>query len=86
MNAQFGKSWDGRPVGDSAELMPLDNSLNEDIHQSARLHVVVSRSRIKYGDKDPRLFSFATPKEVAKVYNRLFHPETGVVQKPERIV
>jgi len=54
LNAQFGKSWDGRPVGDFPELMPLDNSLNEDTHQSAWLHVVVSRSGIKYGDKDPR--------------------------------
>ena len=53
LNAQFGKAWDGRPVGDTAELMPLDNSLNEDIHQSAQMHVDISRSGIKYGDKDP---------------------------------
>jgi len=32
------------------------------------------------------LFSFASPKEVSKVYTRIFHPETGVVPRPERIV
>ena len=53
LSAQFGKAWDGRAVGDTDEQMPLDNSLNEDIHQSARMHVVISRSGIKYGDKDP---------------------------------
>ena len=50
------------------------------------MHVVISRSGIKYGDKDPRLFSFATPKEVARIYTHINHPVTGVVPKPERIV
>ena len=31
-------------------------------------------------------FSFATPKEVARVYTPIFHQEMGVVPKPERIV
>ena len=66
--------------------MPLDSSLNKDIHQSARLHVVMSRSGVEYGDKDPRLFSLATPKEVPRTYTRIFHAETGVVPKPDRIV
>ena len=50
------------------------------------MHVVISCSGIKYGDNDPRLFSFATPKEVAQIYTRINHPVTGVVPKPERIV
>ena len=76
----------GRPVGDSAEVMPLDHSLNEDLHESSRFHVVCSRSGLEYTCKDPRLFSFATPKEVSRVYRRIFHPKTGVSPLPERIV
>ena len=36
LNDAFGKRWWARPVGDSPELMPLDNSLNQDIHESVR--------------------------------------------------
>ena len=63
-----------------------DNSLNEDVHKSGRSHVVMSRSGVRYGEKDPRMFSFATPKEVARVYKRINDPDTGVVPKPEQIV
>ena len=33
----------GRPVGNSPEFTPLDNSLNRDILQSLRFHCVLSR-------------------------------------------
>ena len=33
----------GRPVGNSPEFMPLDNSLNRDILHSLRFHCVLSR-------------------------------------------
>ena len=46
----------------------------------------MSRSGIKYGDKDPELLLFATPKELAQVYTCIFHQETTVVPKPEQIV
>ena len=42
LNDAFGKRWWARPVGDSPELMPLDNSLNQDIHESVRRLVVAS--------------------------------------------
>ena len=86
LNAQFGKGWDNRPIGNSFELMPLDNSLNNNTIESGRLHVVISRAGLRYGQKDPRMFSFATPKEIARVYKRINDPVTGVVPRPERIV
>ena len=85
LNIDFGCFHD-RPVGDSAEFMPLDNSLNKDAHESSRLHFVCSRSGVEYGCKDPRLFSFAMPKEVSRVYRWIFHPGTGVAPRPKRIV
>jgi hypothetical protein len=85
LNIDFG-CYHGRPLGNTAELMPLDNSCNNDVHESGRLHVVCSRSGVEYTSKDKRLFSFATPKHVSYVYRRIFHPETGVAPRPERIV
>ena len=84
--SMFGKRLEGHPVGNSAELMPHDNSLNMDVIESGRLHVVMSRSSFRYGEKDPRMFSFSTPKEIASVYKRINHPATGVESRPARIV
>ena len=35
--------YDGRPVGNSPEFMPLDNSLNRDILHSLRFYSVLRR-------------------------------------------
>ena len=40
---QDGIPYDGRPVGNSPEFMPLDNSLNRDILHILRFHCVLSR-------------------------------------------
>ena len=40
---QDGTPYDGRPVGNIPEFMPLDNSLNRDILNSLRFHCVLSR-------------------------------------------
>ena len=39
---QDGTPYSGRPVGNSTEFMPLDNSLNRDILHSLRMHSVLS--------------------------------------------
>ena len=39
---QDGTPYDGRSVGNSPEIMPLDNSLNRGILQSLRFHCVLS--------------------------------------------
>ena len=59
LNKEFPR-FHGRPIGDSAELMPLDTTLNKDVHECARRHVVMSRSGAAHGCRDTRLFSFAT--------------------------
>ena len=43
---QYGTPYAVRPVGNSPEFMPLDNSLNRDILQSLRFHCVLSHSII----------------------------------------
>ena len=39
---QDGTPYAGRPVGNSPEFMPLDNSLNRDILHSLHMHIVLS--------------------------------------------
>ena len=39
---QDGTPYAGRPVGNSPEFMPLDNSLNRDIFHSLHIHCVFS--------------------------------------------
>ena len=63
---QDGTPYAGRPVGNSPEFVPLDNSLNRDILQSLRFCFVLSLSII-YGkettEEERKLcFSFSTPK------------------------
>ena len=61
---QDGTPYDGRPVGNRPEFMPLDNSLNRDILNSLRFHCVFSRFVIdrEGTDKEERnmQFSFST--------------------------
>ena len=86
LNDEFGKRWMACPIGDSAELMPLDNSLNNDTHEQVRRHMIMSHSGCKYGEKDPRMFSLATPKEGASAYKRVWDPVNGVAPPSKRIV
>ena len=86
LNDEFGSRWWQRPIGDSAELMPLDNSLNQDVHESVRRHCIISLAA-KWDDKtDPRLFSMATPKLITSAYKRVFDPVNGVSPRPDRII
>ena len=66
--------------------MPLDTSLNQDIHESAKKHNLLSMAIGTYGVVDDRLFSISTPKEAARCYKRICHPTTGVVPTSERIL
>ena len=86
LNDVIGACWSGRPVGNSPELMPLDNSLNQDIHESVRQHTSMSLVIRAVNNSDPRLFSMATPKSTSSAYRRVFDPDVGVSPRPERIV
>ena len=72
---QDGTPYAGRPVGNSPEFMPLDNSLNRDILHSLRFHCVLSRVVLdrEATDEEERnmRFSFSTPKEIARGLKRI---------------
>ena len=73
---QDGTPYAGRPVGNSPEFMPLDNSLNRDILQSLRFHCVLGRFFLdgEGTDKEERnmRFSFSTPKEITIGLKRIW--------------
>jgi hypothetical protein len=73
----------GRPVGNSPELMPLDNSLFRDLRTSLNLHIGFTAH---LPDTDERKYSKSTPKRIDQAIVRLWDPETGISPKPCRIV
>jgi hypothetical protein len=60
---------ENRPIGDSLEMMPLDNSLFEDLHAEVCRHAAQT---VLLPLEDPEKFSLANPKEVARAYLRLW--------------
>ena len=66
---QEGTPYDGCPVGNIPEFMPLDNRINRDIFHSLHFHCVLSHFFLdgEVTDKEERdmRFSFSTPKEIA---------------------
>ena len=72
-----------QPIGNSLELMPLDNSLNQDIHKSVRQHTVMSLSIQDCNSKDDCLITMTTPKKTLPSYKCIFDPTTGVSPKSE---
>jgi hypothetical protein len=75
-----------RPPKNSPELMPLDTSLNQDIHESAKKLNLLSMAICTLGVANDRLFSMATPKEAARCYKHILDPITGVVPTSECIL
>ena len=75
------------PIGDCADLMPLDTSLIKDCHDLLRWNVVMSRSGIKQGCRETQLFSFSAQTQVccAPMYRQVFDPIKGVSPAPKGI-
>jgi hypothetical protein len=73
-NLQEGTRYQNSIPGDSPELMPLDETLNMDIHVSARYHVAIT-SHLQ--NDNPLKFLFSTPKEISREYLRIVNPDTG---------
>ena len=67
---QYRTPYSERPVGNSSDFMPLDNSLNRYILHSLCFHCVLSRFLLdgKVTDEEERnmRFSLSTPKEIAQ--------------------
>ena len=79
---QEGTPYAGRPVGNSPEFMPLDNSLNRDILHCLRFHSVLSRFVLdgEGTDEEERnmRFSFSTPREIARGMKRILLSSSSV--------
>jgi hypothetical protein len=54
-----GTTYEGRPIGNTPEVMSLDTTLNRDLHESTRKHVVVTG---RFDNEDGRKFDMSTPK------------------------
>ena len=88
LNDRFGAKWAGRPMGNSPELMPLDNSLNQDLHEGVRFHVSVSTMYFERGETDPRIFLLTTPAQVSSAYERgweIFPFDKRIIQDIKRV-
>ena len=66
-------TYSGRPVGNSPEMMPLDNSLNQDVHESVRHHIAATF--YLPNDHDDK-FQLSSPKEIVRAYRRVFTPSS----------
>jgi len=75
------KRYQGRPVGNSPELMPLDSCLNRDIHMAVDT-ACANTSAMK--DDNPKKFSMRTPKHGTSAYLRLL--QTNIAPTSKRIV
>ena len=80
---QARKAYQGKPVGNSPEFMPLDTHLNQDLHTCHDYHATITQH---LNDDDPRKFDGSTPKRLTNSYLRLYHPETGVAPTSNRIL
>ena len=86
---QDGKPYNGHPVVNIPEFMPLDNSLNRDILHSFRFHCFLSRFLLdgeRTDEEESNMsFSFSTPKEIARGLNRIWESKMGTPSL-ERII
>jgi hypothetical protein len=62
----------GKPIGNSPEMMPWDNSLNKDLQEIVYRHVLSTRH---IPEDHPSKFSLSTPKRIEHAYRRLLDPD-----------
>ena len=78
---QDGTLYDGRPVGNIPEFMPLYNILNRDIINSLRFHCILRLFVLEREGTDEEernmQFSFSTPKEIARGMKRIWESKMG---------
>ena len=61
--------YDGRCVGNSPEMMPLDNSLNNDLKESHKYHCICTAH---LPTDDPRKHSLSTPLRIAEGIKKIW--------------
>ena len=73
--------YDGRPVGNGPDFMPLDNSLNRDILHRFYFNCILSRFELdgEGTDEEERniQLSFSTPTEIARGLQRIWESKMG---------
>ncbi len=74
-----GTRYEGKLVGDSPEVDPLDSNLFSDVEHGMKLHVAIT-AELPVGD--PNKFGLGTPNEVASTMRRTWE----VAPTPERVV
>jgi hypothetical protein len=62
------------PTGNNSELMPLDNSLTEDIHHCVQRHCALTNN---FEDNEEQKFSMTTPNRGTLAYLRLWDTNLG---------
>ena len=72
-----------RPVGNQADVMPMDASLNQDILVNFDMHILLT-DHLK--NDDDRKYSKSTPKTISKAILKLYDPDNGVVPCSRRII
>ena len=69
-----GTAYAGRMVGMRPEAMPLDEHLNQDIHDAVDRHVNLTQH---LPADHPHKFSKRTPKQLSKAYHSIWDPTLG---------
>jgi hypothetical protein len=63
-------------------MMPLDETLNIDIHACAHYHVTIT-SHLPKGD--PKKLLFTTPRDISHAYLHIVDPMTGGAPSPNEL-
>jgi hypothetical protein len=76
----------GNPVGNSPELMPLDNCLNKDLHEHVQTHIMMSLAcEVPRDSKEA--FSLSCPNRGRSAYLRIWDPSVnGIGPSSARII
>jgi hypothetical protein len=93
MELNAGTKFEGRPMGNSPEMMPLDCSCNNDLHNGSERHKFLT---IKLDSDDPLKFCLSTPLRGFNTYARVWNvPKTrdfltgeevqGGIPEPHRV-
>ena len=70
-NGKTSKIYAGRPPGNLPEFMPLDTTLNQDIHEAVNTQVTATHFLPK---NHPLKFYLATPASIEHAYGRVHCP------------
>ena len=69
-----GTPYANRVVGNHPHMMPLDEHLNQDLHNKVDVHTVLTKH---LPDDDPLKFSKRTPDRMQRAYLKLWDPSLG---------